>query len=32
MVPDLTGVRVTVLPGGEGIELTLTPIVAPVKA
>jgi len=32
IVPDLTGVRVTVLPGGEGIELTLTPIVAPVKA
>ena len=31
IIPDLTGVRVTVL-SGVGIELTLTPIVLPVKA
>jgi sugar-phosphatase len=32
IVPDLTGVRVAVLPGGEGIELTLMPIVQPVSS
>jgi sugar-phosphatase len=26
IIPDLTGIRVAVLPGGEGIELTFTPI------
>lgn len=32
IVPDLTGVRVAVLPGSEGIELTLMPIVVPVSS
>jgi sugar-phosphatase len=32
IIPDLTGVAVTVLPGGEGIALTFTPIAQPVKA
>jgi sugar-phosphatase len=32
VVPDLTGVRVTRLGGGEGVELTFTPIAVAVKA
>ena len=32
VIPDLTGVAVTELPGGEGIELAFTPIAVPVKS
>jgi len=32
VIPDLTGVAVTELPGGEGIELAFTTIAVPVKS